>query len=197
MLLAGVTAVTAGVFSGAFDPLSEQSGNWPRVLKSFGVICVALGIFGLVGAAYHLGFFVSPQTVAAQMPRIAWRHDGERAISDAAAEAKPAILDFVSDTCTLCKEIEESTLSDPAVVKESQHFMMIKVDTTAGRSPELVRLYGVRGLPTIVFLDRAGRERRDLSVQGGFIGPAEFLRKMKDLLEDTPARRPSPPGSSP
>jgi thiol:disulfide interchange protein DsbD len=194
MLLAGVTAVTVGVFAGAFDPLSAQSGNWPRALKSFGVVSVALGVFGLVGAAYHLGFFVSPQTVAARTPQIAWRHDGERAIRAAADEGKPAILDFVSDTCTLCKEIEAYTLSDAEVVEESRHFVMIKVDTTAGRWPDLVRRYNVRGLPTIVFLDQTGRERRELAVQGGFIGPAEFLRKMKDLLGST---RAPPPRASP
>jgi thiol:disulfide interchange protein DsbD len=57
---------------------------------------------------------------------------------------------------------------------------MIKVDLTRKGDPmnqQLLRYYDVRGVPTVVFLDRNGMERRDLRVVD-FLPPAQFIKHM-------------------
>ena len=57
---------------------------------------------------------------------------------------------------------------------------MIKVDLTRKGQPlneHLLRQYEVRGVPTVVFLDRDGREWRNLRVVD-FLPPAQFIKYM-------------------
>ena len=60
---------------------------------------------------------------------------------------------------------------------------MIKVDLTRKGNPvheSLLRQYGVKGAPTVVFLDREGRERRDLRLVD-FLPADQFLIRMAEL----------------
>jgi len=60
---------------------------------------------------------------------------------------------------------------------------MVKVDVTKGGNPvheRLLRQYGVKGVPTVVFLSQGGKERQDLRL-GGFLPPDQFLGRMATL----------------
>jgi hypothetical protein len=60
---------------------------------------------------------------------------------------------------------------------------MIKVDVTRGGNPlydRLLKDYGVKGVPTIVFIDMQGRERSDLRLVD-FLPPDQFLSRMEEL----------------
>jgi thiol:disulfide interchange protein DsbD len=60
---------------------------------------------------------------------------------------------------------------------------MVKVDLTeqAGQNYDrLLSEYNVKGVPTVVFLDNLGKERKDLRLVD-FIPPDEFLIRMVSL----------------
>jgi thiol:disulfide interchange protein len=60
---------------------------------------------------------------------------------------------------------------------------MIKIDLTKGSDPdveELLKKYDVKGVPTVIFLDFRGVERKDLETVD-FTPGREFLTKMKTL----------------
>lgn len=60
---------------------------------------------------------------------------------------------------------------------------MIKVDLTRRGNPDherLLRKFEVKGVPTIVFLDRQGKERRDLRLVD-FLPPDQFLIRMAKI----------------
>lgn len=60
---------------------------------------------------------------------------------------------------------------------------MIKIDLTKGSDPdveELLKKYDVKGVPTVIFLDSRGIERKDQETVD-FLSGKDFLMKMKIL----------------
>ena len=63
---------------------------------------------------------------------------------------------------------------------------MLKVDVTQGGNPlheQLILHYEVKGVPTIVFLDRNGVEHRDVRLVD-YLPPEQFLGRMRELLKN-------------
>jgi cytochrome c biogenesis protein CcmG, thiol:disulfide interchange protein DsbE len=106
----------------------------------------------------------------------------------------PLVLNFWADWCGPCKaefpafqqvhsaykgqfalvSITDSSSTDPAgYVKQNGY------DWTFGLSDAAGRLYGVRGIPTTVFINRSGTVKD--TVVGG-IDQAEFEKRLKQIL---------------
>jgi thiol:disulfide interchange protein DsbD len=54
--------------------------------------------------------------------------------------------------------------------------------TIDGEKRRIKRDFGVRGVPTIVFLDTSGEEKTDARVTG-FMVPDRFLERMKSVFK--------------
>ena len=97
---------------------------------------------------------------------------------------KPVIIDFYATWCTPCRELEEVSFHDPLVVKQAESdFVMIKVDVTKEKNPlheRLLEQYDVKGIPTIVFLDTSGKEKRELRLVD-YLPPDQLLGRMAEL----------------
>jgi thiol:disulfide interchange protein DsbD len=120
-------------------------------------------------------------------PGAAWKPYSEQFLKEARKLNKPAIIDFYAAWCTPCKELEEATFHDAAVVRLAEaEFAMLKVDVTQGGNPlheQLILHYEVKGVPTIVFLDRNGVEHRDVRLVD-YLPPEQFLGRMRALLKN-------------
>lgn len=55
-----------------------------------------------------------------------------------------------------CKQLDAGAFSDEGVVKSAEGLIRILVDS--GKDEKLFQKYGVRGMPTIIFLDPEGKE---------------------------------------
>ena len=93
-------------------------------------------------------------------------------------------MDFYAGWCSPCRKLDEMTFHDPEVVKQAiSDFIMIKVDLTGKGSSvhgPLLQHYGIKGVPTVVFLAGDGTERRDLRLVD-YLSPDRFLIRMFEL----------------
>ena len=117
-------------------------------------------------------------------PGVSWKQYSDEALQEAQKLNKPVIIDFYAAWCTPCRALEEVTFHDASIVKETEKdFVMVKVDVTQGGNPlyeRLLQQYGIKGVPTIVFLDGNGKERPDLRLVD-YLPPAQFTGCMAEI----------------
>ncbi len=168
IFLMAAVAITAGLHLGWLDPTRAD-------FKTFEWLRAAAGIAGLAIATVLLVSWVM------RGPGVTWQTYSELLLAKAAALQKPVIIDFYADWCAPCRELDANTFHDSDVVKQAEtKFIMIKVDLTRKGDPIqeiLLRQYAVKGVPTVVFLDPQGKERRDLRLVD-FLPADQFLIRM-------------------
>ncbi len=96
----------------------------------------------------------------------------------ARVENKPIMIDFYTDWCGWCKELDRQVFPDKAVVSESQNWVSIRIN--AEKRPDVAGAYGVTGYPTIVFAQGSGKP---LDILAGFAPPVEFAATMRAARE--------------
>ncbi|MBI5550788.1 MAG: thioredoxin family protein [Desulfobacterales bacterium] len=171
IVLPVAVALAAGLHLGWLDKNQAGFAAFPWLKAIVGTACLVLATFWITAWAMR-------------GPGIDWQSYSEQTLQQAAAQGKPIIIDFYADWCTPCRELEHGTFHQADVVRQAQKdFIMIKVDVTQGGNPlheQLLRQYGIQGVPTIVFLDARGNERADLRLVD-FLPPEVFLSRMADL----------------
>jgi thiol:disulfide interchange protein DsbD len=147
----------------------------------FAWVLRAIGIAAAVVAVV----MALPKKIEAE---IQWLPYSEQALSDAKREGKGVIIDTFADWCIPCKELDQATFTNAAVKKEAERFVTLKLDLTrseAGSEAAKAKArFGIRGVPTVIFLDHQGKERADLRLEG--------FEKPKLFLENRLQKLPSP-----
>ena len=167
----GAVALAAGLHLGFFD----------RTQASFAAFAWMRAIVGAAGIG--LATLLIGSTLAAG-PSVQWQSYSQDLLSGAAAAKKPVIIDFSAAWCTPCRELDEITFRHPEIVRRSQgEVIMVKVDVTGkgdATTETLLQRYAVKGVPTVVFIDRQGNEKPELRLVD-YLPPEPFLERMERL----------------
>ncbi|MBN2780368.1 MAG: protein-disulfide reductase DsbD [Candidatus Marinimicrobia bacterium] len=169
-LILPVFMIAAAVYYGVFDRSGISIPWFSRLKVVLSMIVLAAGILML-------------KPVSVNSSALNWDTYSPERITAAAAENKPVMIDFYADWCNPCKELEHITFTDPRVRKLLGDVVLLKVDVTlsTASSQSIMDRYGIVGVPTIVFLDDTGAERRDLRLNG-FEKPAAFAARLESIL---------------
>jgi thiol:disulfide interchange protein DsbD len=114
-------------------------------------------------------------------PPLTWQTDEAAARQLATKENKAVIVDFGAAWCGACKEMEEKTFPTRLVRTEGARFVAIKVDGTDDEAPgfkAMQKKYGVVGLPTVLLLDKTGKEQARFNE---FVPAEKFAAALKKV----------------
>jgi thiol:disulfide interchange protein DsbD len=164
-------AIAGGIHLGWIDNTGGTLRKFILFKKIFGLIIVC-------GALFYL------TTAPDQREGVIWVPYEKKLVVKAAQDRKPIMLDFYADWCAPCREMEKTIFKDPEVLRLSKDFINLKVDLTkqAPIHDELLRNYNVIGVPTVIFLNREGKEANESRIVG-LVEKSIFLERMKKALE--------------
>jgi thiol:disulfide interchange protein DsbD len=137
----------------------------------------ALLLAALLGLAAYAAYVPAPAEASSS---VSW-DDFETAMNISLGQGKPAMVDFYTDWCSWCKELDKNTYPDARVINRSEQFVCAKVDGDA--RPDLTAKYNVKSYPTVIFFNPDGTERHRVV---GYKGPDEFLKDMDHALGSAP-----------
>ncbi len=117
------------------------------------------------------------------MQRVEWYDNLEKGLSAAKKENKFIIIDNYADWCVACKELDKFTFSEKEVREIlNKHFIAIKLDFTDNNdeNKKIKKKLGILGLPTIIFMNKDGKEIDRFS---GFLDKDDFIDFVNDVLD--------------
>ena len=124
-------------------------------------------------------------TAKEDIHEIQWTTNLDSALVLANEQNKPLMVDFMATWCPPCRMMEDSTFSDPVVIKKSMDFIPVRIDVDkqeniANKYNGNASKYGGVGIPNILFMTS---EEKKLKHPIGYIGPKDFIAIMDSVLE--------------
>ncbi len=168
--ICGLLIFTGLVIGALHRQFTGYSAN--SILKWIGIALTTMGIALRPGAPLGLPVF----------PELNWLTQENLALTRGRQERKPVLIDFSAKWCGACKQMEREVFTDPDFIKESQRFVLLRIDGTV-ITPELEKIYHkyrIQGFPTLIFLGSDGVIIHELNIQG-VVTTWELVSTMKKV----------------
>ncbi|MGF7119391.1 thioredoxin family protein [Methanobacterium oryzae] len=136
---------------------------------------IIIGFIILAGIiAYAALGSQSDNTSQNESTNLNWHTDLDSALVEAKQTNKPVFIDFYTTWCAYCKQLDETTLSDPRVQEKlSKNYVVAKID--ADKYPDIASNYKIYGYPTLLVLDSNGVEIKRIE---GYVDSNTLLNQL-------------------
>lgn len=115
------------------------------------IIIIGIILLALI-AIYTVLSPENEETATGQNSNLNWHTDLNSALNEAKNSNKPVFIDFYTAWCPYCKQLDETTLSDPRVkTKLAKNYVIAKID--GDKYPDVASNYMIYGYPTLLFLN--------------------------------------------
>jgi thioredoxin:protein disulfide reductase len=153
-VLGTVILFAAAIHLGWLDRSGTTARFFTMVKRSFGLLCIAGAVF------YLYSGFKAPEGVQ-------WVPYEPALLHETKEKGTPAILYFCADWCFPCRQLNSNVFTDSEVIRLSRQFAPLKIDLTRQHPFQeyLQETYRLKGVPTIVFIDRRGFEQEALRIE--------------------------------
>lgn len=157
----GVGMALPWPFAGAGLSFLPKPGKWMvRVKQAFGVLILLVAAW-YAKEAYGLFSerWVDAEDVQASAQALddeGWTPSLAQGLATARAENRPVVIDFWATWCKSCQTMNLTTFKDPAVIDRLEDYVKVKYqaeDMSVEPTKSILDHYGVRGLPTYVFVE--------------------------------------------
>ncbi len=112
---------------------------------------------------------------------IKWEKDLATAIKKAKSKNLPIMIDIYTDWCIWCKELDKNTYANEKVIETAKKIVSVKLNPeTSKEGEEIAKKYGVKGYPTILFINADGFALENV---GGYVEGEKFVPYMKNAIE--------------
>lgn len=140
------------------------------VIFIYGVSLMLGALSGATNPLEPFSKFTSAKGVAVSQNELKFSYVKNLKELDLAINAsnKPVMLDFYADWCISCKELENITFKDEAVISKLKGFTLLKADVTENNDDDkaLQAKFGVVGPPALIFWDKNNKEIKSSQIVG-------------------------------
>jgi thiol:disulfide interchange protein DsbD len=100
--------------------------------------------------------------------KIPWQPYSEAVMQAAREGRRPVIIDFTSQLCPPCHQMDRKVFSNQRVANAASDFIALRVDCTTldAQKQALAEKFSIEAFPTIVFIGADGQERANLRLVG-------------------------------
>lgn len=112
---------------------------------------------------------------------IKWEKNLATAMKKAKSKNIPIMIDIYTDWCSWCKELDKNTYANEKVIETAKKIVSVKLNPeTSEEGEEIAKKYGVKGYPTILFINADGFVLENV---GGYVEGEKFVPYMKNAIE--------------
>lgn len=116
------------------------------------------------------------------MSAIRWMGDFEDASRLARDCEKLMLIEFYTDHCYWCDQLDQNTFTDTEIIQLTSEFVCLKLNATTDENAlTLAKKYGIGGYPTTIFAESTAAEIHRVV---GYRDPQAFRPAMEELLRD-------------
>jgi thiol:disulfide interchange protein DsbD len=138
-----------------------------------GIVIIGIIIIAVI-AAYALLSPGSENTSTINNTQLKWHDNLNLALQEAQNMNRPVFIDFYTTWCTYCKQLDETTLSDPRVQEKlASGYITVKID--ADKNSDLASKYRIYGYPTILILNPDAQEIKRIE---GYVDADSLLNQI-------------------
>jgi len=161
--------ILAGFYYAVVDNSGKKSAWFLKMKIALSIVIIIAGVWLIKPANENI-------------KELGWKKYSIENIQKADEENKLVMIDFFADWCIPCKELDEMTFADKKVQERLLGIVLIKADLTKNSEEvnRLRKLYDIKGVPTIIFLDEDGNEIESMRFNG-FMKPDKFIERINYL----------------